>query len=272
MSTHATSAMPATAYGRQASVGGNRFGVVEGGRRHAMPTSLAVSPAASLAPARTASWSPVSALGQVAIVEQYRRLAAALVQANVERDIKVVMIASSVGGEGKSLTAANLAVTLARSFGRQTLLIDADLRAPRLHEIFHVPNTSGLGDWLRSGGNAGAATVQLLPGLTLLTAGRPTGDPMAGLTSAGMKALMKVASDAFDFVIIDTPPATLVPDAGILAELADASVLVIRANSTPHAQIERAVATLGRDRILGTVLNRADKAAAGRYGYGYPGR
>ena len=291
MSTYASNAMPAPVYGRQSLMAGtepssmphvdawqrsphtlrdpaNRFDVVEGGRRDANTAS----PLVPFAAARPASWSPVSAPHQAAVVEQYRRLAAALLHANVERGVKVVMIASSVGGEGKSLTAANLAVTLARSYGRQTLLVDADLRSPRLHEIFHEANTSGLGDWLRCGGAAGAATVQLLPGLTLLTAGRPTGDPMAGLTSAGMRALMKIASDAYDFVVVDTPPATLVPDAGILADLVDAAVLVIRANSTPHAVIERAIATIGRERILGTVLNRADKMSVGRYGYGYPGK
>lgn len=254
-----------------------RFDVVEGGRREASaaPSVMpAAPPSTSFSPARSASWSPVSVPGQTAAVEQYRRLAAALIHATVERGVKVVMIASSVGSEGKSLTAANLAVTLSRSYQRQTLIVDADLRSPRLHDIFHVDNTRGLSEWLRATDSASAATVQLLPGLTLLPAGRPTGDPMAGLTSARMKALLADASAQFDFVIVDTPPATLVPDAGILVGLVDAAVLVIRANSTPHDQIERAVATLGRDRILGTVLNRTDKAAAGRYGYGYgyPGR
>jgi capsular exopolysaccharide synthesis family protein len=249
----------------------SRFDVVAGGRRDApavvpSPAPHAVSP---FAPARAASWSPVPAPGQAVAVEQYRKLAAALIRAQVEQGIKAVLISSAVAGEGKSLTVANLAVTLSRSYHRQTLIIDADERAPSQHEIFRVENARGLSDWVRGRDGTAAATVQLFPGLSLLTAGRPTTDPMAGLTSARMKELLKEASAAFDFVLVDAPPATLVPDAGLLAPLVDASVLVIRAGSTPHAAVERAIAALGRERILGTVLNRADKSSTGSYGYGY---
>ena len=217
----------------------NRFDVVAGGRSDALAARPATPPKSPFSPARAASWSPVPAPGQTAAVEQYRRLAAALIQAQVEHGVKVVLIASSVAGEGKSLTAANLAVTLARSYHRETLIVDADQRAPSQHEIFHVENTRGLSDWVRGSDDARAATVQLFPGLTLLTAGRPTSDPMAGLTSARMKDLLREASAAFDFVVVDAPPANLVPDAGILAPLVDTAVLVIKAGSTPHAAIER---------------------------------
>lgn len=246
----------------------NRFDVVAGGRRAAL--AAAALPASPFSPGRSASWSPMPAPGQTVAVEQYRKLAAALIRAQVERGIKVVLIASSVAGEGKSLTVANLAVTLSRSYRRHTLIIDADERAPSQHEIFRVENARGLSDWVRGRDETVATTVQLFPGLTLLTAGRPTTDPMAGLTSARMKELLKEASAAFDFVLVDAPPATLVPDAGILAPLVDTSVLVIRAGSTPHAAIEHGIASLGRERILGTVLNRADKTSTGSYGYGYP--
>ncbi|MCX6549909.1 MAG: CpsD/CapB family tyrosine-protein kinase [Acidobacteria bacterium] len=257
------------AFGVRSDVAG-RFDVVPGGRSAASPAAPA-RPAVSLrSSVRQASWSPAPVYRQSAAVEQYRRLAAQLIQASVEHGVSVVMIASSVRGEGKSLTAANLAVTLARSYQRDTLLIDADQRAPKQHEIFHVDNVRGLSDWLRNGPDTAAGTVQLMPSLTLLTAGRPTMDPMAGLTSQHMKALIAEAKSAFDFVVLDTPAATLVPDAGVLVSLVDTAVLVIRAGSTAYAAVDRAVATLGRDRILGTVLNRADKStSAGRYWYGH---
>jgi Mrp family chromosome partitioning ATPase len=93
---------------------------------------------------------------------------------------------------------------------------------------------------------------------------------MAGLTSSRMKSLLSEAKQGFDFVLIDTPPATLVPDASVLVTLVDTSVLVIRAGATAFASIDRAVAALGRDRILGTILNRADAStSAGRYWYGH---
>ena len=124
--------------------------------------------------------------------------------------------------------------------------------------------------WLHAGPETAAATIQLMPSLTLLTAGRPTMDPMGGLTSSRMKSLITDAKTAFDFVVIDSPPATQVPDASVLATLVDTTVLVIRAGSTDHAVVTQAIQAIGRERILGTVLNRADKnTSAGRYWYGH---
>jgi len=247
-----------------------RFDVVQGGRSDAAP-STPPAPAVSLrASARASSWAPEPVHRQAAAIEQYRRLAAHLIQAGSEQGIKVVMIASAVRGEGKSLTSANLAVTLARSYQRETLLIDADPRSPTQHEIFRVDNTSGLTDWVHGGPATTPATIQVMPSLTLLTAGRPTMDPMAGLSSARMKALIAEAKAAFDFVLIDTPPVTQVPDAAVLVPLVDTAVLVIKAGSTPHSAIEQAISSLGRERILGTVLNRADNTtSAGRYWHGH---
>jgi capsular exopolysaccharide synthesis family protein len=224
------------------------------------------------APDTRASWAPVQAQGQDVAVEQYRKLAAALLQAQADRDVRVVLVTSAAAGEGKSLTAANLAVTLSRSYQRQTLVIDADLRTPSQHRIFRVRNTRGVSDWLRDRGDDTASTVQLLPRLTLLTAGGATSDPMAGLTSDRMARLIADAAASFDFVIVDAPSVNDVPDAHILAGLTDATVLVIRAGMTPHAAIDRAVAALGRERILGAVLNDADRLAAGRLAHGYAGR
>ena len=246
-----------------------RFDVVQGGRGEGAPAAPATPAITLRSAARVVAWAPEPVHRQASAVEQYRRLAAQLIQAGVERGVKVVMMASAVRGEGKSLTAANLAVTLARSYERNTLLIDADMRAPMQHEIFRVDNTRGLSDWLHAGPDAAAATMQLMPSLTLFTAGRPTMDPMAGLTSSRMKALVAEAKEAFDFVVIDSPPATLVPDAGVLVSLVDTALLVIRAGSTPHAMVDQAVRALGRERILGTVLNGADKTtSAGQYWYG----
>src|SRR5215211_470254 len=83
-------------------------------------------------------------------VEQYRRLAAVLHQTQVERGIKVVMVASAKAAEGKTLTAANLALTLSESYGRRVVLIDADLRRPALSRLFQLPNGSGLSENLRA--------------------------------------------------------------------------------------------------------------------------
>ena len=106
------------------------------------------------------------------------------------------------------------------------------------------------------------------PRLTLLTAGRPDPDPMSGLTSERMRRVIEEAASRFDWVIIDTPPVGLLPDARLLAAMADATLLVIRAGATPYAFVRRAVEAIGRDRIFGVVLNRAeDGVGTGSYGY-----
>ena len=252
--------------GRAPADAPSRFDAWAGRRRE---SSHFPSQHATFTRTESASWSPVPAGERNVAVEQYRRLAAALIQAQVERGVRVIMVTSSVAQEGKSLTVANLAVTLARSYQRRTLVIDADSRAPSLHAIFRVSNAYGLTDYLRAAEDVQVPAIQLQDALTLLPAGRPTMDPMGGLTSARMARLIADAAETFDFTLIDTPPAAQVPDAGILAQLADATLLVVGAASTPHAVIKRAVAVLGKERILGTVLNRAERAGGGRYGYGY---
>ena len=194
---------------------------------------------------------------QPASREQYRRLAAVLHDAQGTDGVRVVMLASAVSGEGKTLTAANLALTISESYQRRVLLIDADLRKPALHNIFKLDTASGLSEGLKSGGAAKLVVRQISDHLWLLPAGRPNSDPMAGLTSERMQLLIKEASETFDWVIIDTPPLVILPDANLLASMVDAAVLVVRADSTPHHLVKRAADAIGHKRVLGVVLNQA---------------
>jgi capsular exopolysaccharide synthesis family protein len=189
--------------------------------------------------------------------EQYRRLAAALHHQQLATGIKIVMIASAVSGEGKTLTASNLALTLSESYQRAVLLIDADLRRPSLHVIFGINASPGLSDGLAPGEDRKMRSAQVSARLAILPAGEPSADPMAGLTSDRMRRLLDEARDAFDWVIIDTPPVTLLPDANLLAGMVDGVVLIVKANSTPFDLVTRAVEAIGRDRTLGVVLNQA---------------
>ncbi len=189
--------------------------------------------------------------------EQYRRLAAVLHHAQVSTGMKVVMIASAVVGEGKSLTASNLSLTLSESYERRVLLMDADLRRPSLHTIFGVETVPGLSDALVALEQRPLPLHQVSERLTLLPAGRPSSDPMAGLTSLRMQELLEEARERFDWVIIDTPPIALMTDANLLAAMADGALLVIKAGTTPYQMAERAIEAIGRGRLLGAVLNRA---------------
>jgi receptor protein-tyrosine kinase len=205
------------------------------------------------------------------LVEQYRRVGAVLHHAQLQRHVRSVMVASAVAAEGKTLTATNLALTLSHSFDRRVLLIDADLRRPNVHEMFGLPNEHGLIESLQYANGGRLPVCNVSNNLWVLTAGRPTSDPMSSLVSEAMKQLLADAAEQFDWVIIDTPPVALMPDANLLAGMIDAALLVISASTTPYPFVQRAAAAIGPERILGVVLNRADRTAiAHEYGnYGY---
>ena len=204
--------------------------------------------------------------------EQYRRLAAVLHDAQASTGFRVVMIASAVPAEGKTLTATNLALTLSESYHNRVLLIDADLRKPTLHQVFRIQSSTGLIDGLEAPGDVKLIVRQVSSRLSVLPAGRPTADPMAALTSSRMRRLIDEAKELFDWVILDTPPLTLLPDAHLLSSLVDGVVLVIRANATPHELVKRAADVIGRQRIAGVVLNHAEarvQPGYNDYSHGY---
>ncbi len=190
--------------------------------------------------------------------EQYRRLAAALHHAQAGIGTKVVMIASAMPGEGKTLTASNLALTFSESYQRSVLLIDGDLRKPGLHAVFGLDNSFGLADGLSSTEERKLPVQQVSPRLAILTAGFASSDPMAGLTSDRMRRVIDEAREGFDWVFIDTPPVAFLSDANLLARMVDTAVLVVKAGSTPFEMVQRALDAIGRDRIVGVVLNRAE--------------
>jgi capsular exopolysaccharide synthesis family protein len=201
--------------------------------------------------------------------EQYRRLAATLHHRQASDGLKVVMITSAMVGEGKTLTASNLALTLSESYQRSVLLMDADLRRPSIHTVFGISGMPGLSDGLESVDEEKLQVHQVSRQLTILPAGRAVGDPMAALTSPRMRRLIEEARESFGWVIIDTPPVALLTDANLLASMVDGALLVVRAGSTPYPLTKRAVTAIGADRILGVVLNRVGTTSGGMGGYGY---
>ena len=199
---------------------------------------------------------PDQEAGLAVATEQYRKLAAALHHAQAERGLKLIMVTSANPGEGKSLTASNLALTLCESYGRRVLLIDADLRRPSLHEVFGVPNASGLSDGLTRDSLQGPGVLEISPRLSILPSGQPTEDPTRALTSVRMKHVLDDARACYDWTIIDTPPIGLLSDAKLLSEMVDGVVFVVEAVKTPYPDLLRAIDTIGRERVLGAVLNR----------------
>ena len=230
------------------------------------PAQPAPRPVFDRIDARLAEKVVVDANMSVLSREQYRRLSAMLHDAQGTSGLRVVMIASAAPAEGKTLTAANVALTLSDSYRKRVLLIDADLRKPTLHQTFRLDVTIGLTDGLDGQGDARLVVRQVSSHLWVLPAGRPTFDPIGVLTSARMRRLLEEAKETFDWVIIDTPPLVMLPDAHLLASMVDGAVLVVRANSTPHDLVKRAADIIGRNRITGVVLNRADARVQPTYG------
>src|SRR5688572_18328023 len=164
------------------------------------------------------------------LVEQYRHLAAVLHHAQKSSGTRSVMVTSAVASEGKTLTATNLALTLSQSYQRRVLLIDADLRRPRISEMFDLPPTAGLTDSLASGAEQ-LPVHRITPMLCVLTAGSTVPDPMSMLVSPAMKQLLEDARASFDWVVVDTPPIAILPDANLLSAMIDTALLVVSAKS-----------------------------------------
>jgi capsular exopolysaccharide synthesis family protein len=202
------------------------------------------------------------------LADQFRRLAATLLQVQRGERLRTVMVTSAVPDDGKTLTALNLALVLSESYQRRVLLVEGDLRRPAISRAAGVPPTVGLSEVIKSADERKVALVHLTETLALLPAGRPDPDPLSGLTSARMQAVLHDAGEAFDWVIVDTPPVGAAADASLLCPLVDGVILVVSAGHTDHPAAQQTIETLGRDRILGIVLNRipeADVVTAGRY-------
>ena len=183
-------------------------------------------------------------------VEQYRRLAGAVHGLQVDRGLKTLMVTSSLPNEGKTLTVTNLALTLSESYKRRVLL---DRRRPS-QAVDPRPvqdseyDGAGRGPALRARRRAAPAAVdEPQPA----AGGRPDANPMAGLTSDRMRALLEQFNQDFDWVLLDAAPVGFMPDAQLLASVTGAVLFVIAAGSTPYSLVQRAVAELGPECVVG---------------------
>src|SRR5262249_13197395 len=160
----------------------------------------------------------------------------------------IVLTTSAAPGDGKTLTSTNLALVLSESYGRRVLLVDADLRRPSLHQICGFRRLTGLSEGLRSVNQEKLTVVQVTSTLSLLPGGRPDPDPMDALTSERMRDILREAAERFDWVIIDTPPIGLVPDASLLSGMADTVLFVVRANRTRLPLVSKGIEAIGKER------------------------
>jgi capsular exopolysaccharide synthesis family protein len=211
------------------------------------------------------------------ISEAYRAIRTGILLSTPGAPPQVILFTSGVSGEGKTVTAVNQAVTLVQAGGR-VLLIDADIRKPRLHRIFRIPNGSGLSTYLAGQSRIvdslhevslnGETRDDIAGKLFVLPSGPLPPNPAELLGSRRMRELLQSLRADFDYIVIDTPPVLPVTDAVVLASFSDGVVLVVRGQVTPVA-----VSRESRDRLLsvnakllGVVLNDVD-LSSGDYEY-----
>lgn len=188
------------------------------------------------------------------LVEQFRRLAGVLHHAQQASGLRSVMVTSASPDDGKTLTSVNLALVLAESYRANVLLVDADLRRPSIPNVVQMGG-QGLSEALRSPTEQPLTLLPITSRLTLLPAGQPIANSIEALTSPRMREILDEAAERYDWIILDAPPVGPTADARLLTELVGTTLFVIHAGKTQCPQVQKAVATIGRERILGVVLN-----------------
>jgi len=196
-------------------------------KNHRVSTALVTALTSSAAPA-----------------EAYRHLRTNLQFARPEEVLDVVMVSSPGMGDGKSSTAANLAIAMAQA-GNRTLLLDADLRRPQVHSLFGMERGPGLSSHLRNGADSTLALQRtVVPHLYALPAGEPVGNPSELLGSPAFRNVLAALREHFDYIVIDTPPVLAATDATLLSTQCDGTIMVTRAGVTTEPELEEALATL----------------------------
>ncbi|HUR05451.1 MAG TPA: polysaccharide biosynthesis tyrosine autokinase [Nonomuraea sp.] len=221
--------------------------------------------------------SPMSGTQTFSIgIEAFRNLRTSLIWSDGGEALKSLVVTSATPGEGKTLTAANLAVTLAYD-GLRVLLVDCDIRRPRVHGMFRLPRAPGLMEMLTTAAKPGAAPTQMIretgiTGLSVLTCGALPSNAANLLSGTRMRILLQELREQFDMIVLDTPPVLATADAGIVASLTDGVLLVVRAGATDRNAAQRAcqhLANVGA-RVVGTVLNDPGGQVAKEGDYYYP--
>jgi exopolysaccharide/PEP-CTERM locus tyrosine autokinase len=205
--------------------------------------------------------------------EQFKILRTNLLFPQSRKPPRSVMVTSAVPGEGKSFVAANLAVSVARHVNWNVLLIDCDLRRPNIHSQFGYKNVSGLSDYLANGTPLESLLLKTgIENLTILPAGKLPDNPSELLSSERMAALLEeVAARYHDrLIILDSPPPRLTAESGALARYVEGILVVVKYGSTPKNSVMELMGGLGREKILGAVVNSFDPGVS-RYKKKYYG-
>ena len=206
------------------------------------------------------------------IAENYRVIRTNILLSSAEKHPKNIVITSTSPQEGKTATAVNLAAILAQS-GGPVLIMDADLRRPRIHKIFGIDNKTGLSTYLAGASDISFASSGLLPNLSILPAGPLPPNPSELLASNRMKELIASLEEKFDFIVWDTPPLFTVAESLVLCKMLNGTIFVTRAGKTTYEELGqglKALSDIGA-RCFGVVINGLDLRESNRYYHRYYG-
>ena len=211
------------------------------------------------------------------ITEQYRILYTKIDDINEKSGGNIFAITSSIRGEGKTMSALNLAVVMARDFGKKTLLLEGDFKTPSLIRFIKQELQSDLVDVLLSKKHIQHTSIPfsdtLIPfaddNLSILPAAKSVSNSSGLVSSQSMKALLNVLKEQYDFVLIDTPPILPLSDMNVFAEVVDGIIIVVRAERTPKGALVKALDTLASEKIIGFVLTDVRQSLPKYYQYTY---
>ena len=191
--------------------------------------------------------------------EAYRSLRSNIEYSSFDKEYRVIVVTSSVPGEGKSTTSGNLALSLAQS-GNKVLLVDCDMRKPSIHKKFRLTNASGTADVLLRKKEFVEVAKEYNENLTIMTAGKIPPNPSEMLASRAMTAFIEEMRENFHYIILDTPPLQAVTDAQILSTKADGVLLVVKSGHTKKDVVNGAVDLIKKvnGKFIGTVLNAVE--------------
>lgn len=191
--------------------------------------------------------------------EQFRKLRSKLYQIQANESLRTLLVTSTVPAEGKTFVALNLALAITRQHGRRVLLIDGDLRAPKLASCLGVHATPGLTEFLCGAADEASIVQTDTEGaLFFVPGGNMVVNPTEMLATERLQWLISRMAPLFDWVIVDAPPILPVSDAGILAGHCDGVIVVVRAGSTAYDSVGAALQELRGKKLLGVVLNRVE--------------
>ena len=204
------------------------------------------------------------------IAEQYRLLYTRVIAATTGKPQTIFAISSAIEGEGKTITSLNLALTAARDFGRQTLLIEGDFKHPAFQRYLGLHRPVTLMDVLLNQADLPSSLINFgHPNLSILPFGHSIKNSVTMLSSQEFSDILVRLRERYELILIDCPPILSLPDMPIMEQLVDAILMVVRAELTPRDAVVKGIQSLGTQKLLGIIFNGVQSSMTSYYHRGY---